>query len=251
MYFRTLVAPFKTPLSLPCLRGIELCDYQFADPFQLESFLGSSPKLESLRLENIVFSKANYIITCSAASARVAPTTVVSKLTLRNMERKTIHLIMSSFTAVDFKHLHSLSSDDAAFLNTLRPNPTPIRDLEFFFRTRHFSTLEWHSPALADVESLHLEGLIHSFVHFMLPLFEDLTHLKKLRRLTVGVGISANRDEQSAWNAMDAKLCVFVETGTLKSVHISILHCDLSAAKLRSWMPSLDTGGVLSIDVFS
>ncbi|KAJ7430519.1 hypothetical protein B0H11DRAFT_2263267 [Mycena galericulata] len=225
-------------------------------PFKrLESFLSSSPKLESLRLENIVFSHSNSIITSATPphDVRVAPT-VVSKLTLRQMKRETIDLIMSSFTAVDLKHLHSLSLDDAAFLNTLQPNPTPIRDLELFFGTGHLDgpqKIEWHSPALADLESLHLEGLIYSFLLFLHTSFEDLGHLKKLRRLTVCLGSSTNRDEQTVWNTMDAYLRVFVGIGTVKSVHISTPCIDLSAAKrLRSWMPSLDAGGVLSIRVF-
>ncbi|KAF7360119.1 hypothetical protein MVEN_00740300 [Mycena venus] len=273
-------APFPADFSLPPLRIIELCCYEFLDAFQLQSLLSSSTKLEALTLDNIGFSVPRIFNAVgdrvpkltvrnltgspidSVTTAALVPrdtAVVLSNLTFRNVTGSTIDSILHCFTVVDLKHLHSLSVFDSPVDHVLRLNGRSVHmlNISFYFEdlTSVFRPLE--PEILAELglrlQTLCLDVCFPDFLPGVLRLFGDLRDLTKLEKVSVVFNFWSehNVDHENAWGIFDGMLRVLLEEGhTLKEVFLHLGHCDASVpARLRSWMPYLNAGGVLRIQV--
>ncbi|KAJ7723339.1 hypothetical protein DFH07DRAFT_855939 [Mycena maculata] len=243
--------PLHGSFSFQSLRSLELCNYDFYDVFELEALVSDCPKLESLVLQDIVFS--NHPLS-PAAAVREGATVVVPDLTLRDMTLATIDTIMAAFTAVDLKQLLSLSVYHAPFSNTLRLNVNSVRSLHIrsFFHPVRFENLpaEPDFPPAVALEYLYLEVNVPPDVLRLLAIFGDLGRLTKLTSIAVLIA-SSNQNrihDWSTWRGFDALLRVLAEAGTLKAVSLRI--AERSPAMLtilRSCMPSLQRASVLTI----
>jgi len=248
-------APFSARFSFPHLRILELCLYEFADAFHFQSLFSGSPKLESLTLDDIAFSAPTISTGTSAPNDTAA---VVSKLSLRNMTGLNIDSILHSFTVFDIKHLHSLSVYDSPANNVLRPNAGSLRTLSISVYMNPRST---HTPLEPEIlkevglrlQTLVLDVMYDTFLLDVLSTFGNFRDLKRLETVQVTFDIWSDHTigDETAWRTFDEMLRGLLEEGNaLKEVNFGLGHCDSSIpARLRSWMPSMDAGGVLRIRV--
>lgn len=114
--------------SLPSLKRVELSNYYFDNPFELESLLRKGKSLKELTLRAISFASDEH---GSGVTTDVRPSDVALEiLILVRLDSETIQSMLNIFTAVDIRHVKWLSIFDSPLKHLLRANAPSVQKLK-------------------------------------------------------------------------------------------------------------------------
>ncbi|KAJ6557853.1 hypothetical protein B0H19DRAFT_1148783 [Mycena capillaripes] len=139
-----------TVFSLPSLRRLALCGWELRNPLELQSLLNLSASLQELTLQRVSFTEVENNSENSPAvaqrniSSSIDQGLVLESLRLVCIEPHIVEMMLESFTAMDIKHLKSLSflstslsplngflRANAGSLQKLRISDISLRDFEY------------------------------------------------------------------------------------------------------------------------
>ncbi|KAJ7481015.1 hypothetical protein B0H11DRAFT_2419863 [Mycena galericulata] len=238
---------FLAAFSLDSLRRLELRYHQFTDAPELDSILSSSLNLEELLLTGIQFTKASE----SSPDSRPAPRVVLRLLELYEMQDNALEAIFSTFTAVDIKHLRSLSVDRYSSA-VFRANAYSIGTHTFVLRNTILDFPEPFARILPTLRTLNFRAYHISLIPGTLRRLGNLATVETLTRIsTLAPGIAS-----AAWSEFDSLLADALgpESGVqemevcLDSTRLawpSAGNVSLDLTEARRWLPALDAKGVL------
>ncbi|KAJ7748229.1 hypothetical protein B0H14DRAFT_2984100 [Mycena olivaceomarginata] len=199
--------------SVPSLRRLELCDWCFRNPLELQALLNLSASLRELTLHNVSFEEVENDSENSPSVAQrniSGQELVLESLRLVCVEPHVVEMMLESFSTVDIKHLKSLSFFYSSPNGLLRANAGSLQKLRIN-HTCAFAEFEIDPDILTSanyLSSIELEG--YSVEAIALPLLGNLANLKALTRIQIVLShyFYENRREAGVqrWAEVDAFL---------------------------------------------
>ncbi|KAJ7290313.1 hypothetical protein C8J57DRAFT_1705742 [Mycena rebaudengoi] len=180
-------------LSRSCLRCLCLTDLNFATVSELEALLSHGIGLKELILDHIGFESSTQRVSCPHE-----PCVFIESLTLDSIQNAADALV-SSFSAVDIKHLHSLVLVSTPLLPLLKANAQTLQKVRIAFSNE----IPFDPDVLAGNQSLRCIEVndVDCDLAFSLQLFGPLSQLKALK--TISLHLATDLDADNGWNVVD------------------------------------------------
>ncbi|KAJ6472042.1 hypothetical protein C8R45DRAFT_936700 [Mycena sanguinolenta] len=119
--------------SLPSLWSVQLDGYSFESASDLESLLSKAKSLRALALRDVVFDDSQLadIETVLTRTSNQTNGVKLETLRLNRLNHSTATSMLDVFTAVDIRHLKSLSTHDTPAAGLLQANARSIQKLKW------------------------------------------------------------------------------------------------------------------------
>ncbi|KAJ6552761.1 hypothetical protein B0H19DRAFT_1377587 [Mycena capillaripes] len=201
--------------SLPSLRCVELCNYRFAGPLELESLLSRVKSLKELTLDDIIFHNdvyGNYDRSSVTSDGRPG-NVVLETLTLVRLGFFMIRPMLDLFTVVDVGHVKCLSLLECPFMGFLQANARSIQNLKIGEPWATYWVTDVPDPELMagenQLSSVDFEvGEIDQILSHV-PLLGNLWNLKVLKTIRITINRCLDEDldsEHEEWDELDSLL---------------------------------------------
>ncbi|KAJ7275642.1 hypothetical protein C8J57DRAFT_224948 [Mycena rebaudengoi] len=236
-----LKAALQKTLSLRTLRTICISEYTFSDAIELDSLLSHATALRTLSLGRIEF-RDDSVRRTSPAPQEAA--VVLASLRVRGISERAIYAMLAAFSAVDMRHLLSLSVESmAAMIPIVEANAQTIQKVRYLYSSGEYLD---YPDIFAGNRSLCSIAVIeppHDMVR-SLSAFGDLNHLTVLKTISLKFDDRFRMKHFGAfeWSKLDAILAL--AGSSLEAVNIYAdggEHCDRAAelASAKGWLPSV------------
>ncbi|KAF8210762.1 hypothetical protein K438DRAFT_2011308 [Mycena galopus ATCC 62051] len=203
--------------SLPSLRRVELCRYQFANPSKLESLLSKAKCLKEFTLRAINFEQDfDSVDNDVGGPQKVDRATEVKleKLSVVELTSLVINSMLNSFTTADIRQLKALAIHNSPFVSLLRANTPSIQKLKIKKAHAMSYASDVPNPRMMAgknyLDHLDLEVNEIDAVVTLIPLLGDLENLTALKIIRITLNCSLNRDgiseDEEEWEQLDALL---------------------------------------------
>ncbi|KAF8151877.1 hypothetical protein K438DRAFT_1778697 [Mycena galopus ATCC 62051] len=242
--------------SLPSLRRLELCNWEFRNPLELQSLLNLSTSLQELALHYVGFEEEvenGSKNSPSAAQRNISSQgLVLESLRLACVKPDVVEMMLESFTTVDIMHLKSLSVHYSPLNGLLRANAGSLQKLRISHILDNQYELDPDIPTSANyLSSIEFEE--HSVENIPLRLLDDLANLKAYTRIQIVLSryFYENRGEAGVqrWAEVDAVL-VRAHSAELH-ISASYEHEDgmgrQSVEVVKTWLPLMWSSGRLHV----
>ncbi|KAF8210792.1 hypothetical protein K438DRAFT_98188 [Mycena galopus ATCC 62051] len=246
--------------SLPSLRRVELCRYQFANPSKLESLLSKAKCLKELTLRAIGFEEDFDSVDNDVGGPQLvdrATEVKLEKLTVVELTGLVINSMLNSFTTVDIRQLKGLAIHNSPFAGLLRANAPSVQKLKMKKAHAMSYALDVPNPQMMAgknyLDHLDLEVNEIDAVVTLIPLLGDLENLTALKTIRITLNRSLDGDsiseDEEEWEQLDAllkRLCSGVQVEIYAAFDLLDIDTDYVGA-VKKQLPLLSSRGTLHV----